>query len=267
MLASYVKIFLVTHLRGKEVILILSTHSESRNDPPNILKAAHNMHFLADFSRIKIGVEAIQKFMIEEGVMKTEWARNFSTTLWWASPFNTPNCLSAFLFLVIVSQKGPGERDLKSLYSKNDNKARKKGQQSPHSWWMVVQGKAQFLIHIFSSFKGNVRRIRSVWERYHWIGLRKGVNRYRFFFYLEFWKKVQSSELLYKNASNLNILRQTACIEFSSYWLAHFYLMKKMRQSAALFWFGLQDVGIRRLVRRKDLLFCPCTNHLPKKYD
>jgi hypothetical protein len=38
------------------------------------------------------------------------------------------------------------------MYSRNDKKARKKGQQSPHSWWMVVQGKAQFLIHIFSSF-------------------------------------------------------------------------------------------------------------------
>jgi hypothetical protein len=30
----------------------------------------------------------------------------------------------------------------------------------------------------------------------------------------------------------------------SSYWLAHFHLMKKIRQSAALFWFGLQNDGI-----------------------
>jgi hypothetical protein len=35
------------------------------------------------------------------------------------------------------------------MYSRNDNKAKKKGQQSPHSWWMAVQGKAQFLIHVF----------------------------------------------------------------------------------------------------------------------
>jgi hypothetical protein len=30
----------------------------------------------------------------------------------------------------------------------------------------------------------------------------------------------------------------------SSYWLAHFYLLKKNRQRAALFWFVLRDVGI-----------------------
>jgi hypothetical protein len=30
----------------------------------------------------------------------------------------------------------------------------------------------------------------------------------------------------------------------SSYCLAHFYLLKKIRQSTALFWFGLWDAGI-----------------------
>jgi hypothetical protein len=30
----------------------------------------------------------------------------------------------------------------------------------------------------------------------------------------------------------------------SSYWLAHFYFDEKIRQSAAIFWSGLRDVGI-----------------------
>jgi hypothetical protein len=30
----------------------------------------------------------------------------------------------------------------------------------------------------------------------------------------------------------------------SSYWLAHFHLMKKIRQKAPLIWFGLWDVGM-----------------------
>ncbi len=33
----------------------------------------------------------------------------------------------------------------------------------------------------------------------------------------------------------------------SSYWLAHFYLIKKICQSAALFWFGLREVGILQI--------------------
>jgi hypothetical protein len=44
-------------------------------------------------------------------------------------------------------------------------------------------------------------------------------------------------------------------IILSSYWMAHFYLIKKIRQSAALFWFGLRDVGIlysRAVIQRTN---------------
>jgi hypothetical protein len=88
-------------------------------------------------------------------------------------------------------------------------------------------------------------QIGSTWEWYHWIGLEKDVNRYRFWFFyltLEYLKILQSSSRFMQKW-----IQPLACSDhglhwiLSFYWWAHFYLMKK---SAALFWFGLWDVGI-----------------------
>ncbi len=44
-------------------------------------------------------------------------------------------------------------------------------------------------------------------------------------------------------------------LHMSYYWLVHFYLMKKIHQSAALFWFGLRNVEIlysRAIIQRTN---------------
>jgi hypothetical protein len=40
----------------------------------------------------------------------------------------------------------------------------------------------------------------------------------------------------------------------SSYWLAPFYLLKKIRQRAELFWFGLRDVGILKIFHSRAVI-------------
>jgi hypothetical protein len=69
--------------------------------------------------------------------------------------------------------------------------------------------------------------------------------------------------------------------------LAHFYLMKKIRQSVAQFWFGLRDVGVDQIfysrtviqrtmltfphfwstVWRKKVAVCAHTNRDPSKQE
>jgi hypothetical protein len=48
----------------------------------------------------------------------------------------------------------------------------------------------------------------------------------------------------YKNESNLLLVRITVCIEYCLPIGWHTFFDEKIRQSAALFWFGLRDIGI-----------------------
>ncbi len=90
--------------------------------------------------------------------------------------------------------------------------------------------------------------IESTWEWLHWIGLEKDISRYRFliffFFTLEFEKTSKFWAVSCKNESNLLLVRITVCIESCLPIGWHNLIWWKICQSAALFWFGLRDVGI-----------------------
>ncbi len=61
-------------------------------------------------------------------------------------------------------------------------------------------------------------------------------------FYLEYLKRLQSSEPLHAKRPIILLLARIGLHRIlSSYWLAHFHLMKKIRQSSPLFWFGLRN--------------------------
>jgi hypothetical protein len=64
-----------------------------------------------------------------------------------------------------------------------------------------------------------------------------------FNFDLDYLRRVQSSEPLHAKINPAHSDHGLHRI-FSSYWLANFFLMKKIRQSAALFWFGLRNVEV-----------------------
>ncbi len=91
-------------------------------------------------------------------------------------------------------------------------------------------------------------QIGSSWEWFHWIGSEKDINRYMFLifnFTFKSLKILQSSELLRTK------MNPTSCLFRSRFVYNHFFLLagallmdEKIGQSTALFWFGLQDVGI-----------------------
>ncbi len=91
-------------------------------------------------------------------------------------------------------------------------------------------------------------QIGSAWEWYHWIGLEKDIIHYRLFFYFRSWIFDKSSK--FWAALCKKWIQPPACSDhglhriLSSYWLAHFYLMKKPANVLLYFWFGLGDVGI-----------------------
>ncbi len=86
----------------------------------------------------------------------------------------------------------------------------------------------------------------SAWERYHWIGLEKNINRYMFFTFL-FWSWIfeKSSKDLsrsYKNASNPPTCWHYGLYRIlSSCWLGHFHLMKN---SAKVLHYSGLDCGM-----------------------
>ncbi len=79
-------------------------------------------------------------------------------------------------------------------------------------------------------------QIGSAWERYHWKGLKKDINRYMFLIFFSL---------------TLNIWEGLFII-LSSYWLSHFYLWKK--SATVLLYFGL-DCGL--------LVFFKYSTHKP----
>jgi hypothetical protein len=91
-------------------------------------------------------------------------------------------------------------------------------------------------------------QIRSAWEWYHWIGLEKDINCYRFLiFKFQFWISETTSKFWassYKNESNLLLVRIMVCKEFFLPIGWHTFIWWKIRQRTAKFWFGLWNVGI-----------------------
>ncbi len=62
-------------------------------------------------------------------------------------------------------------------------------------------------------------QIGSVWEWYHWMDLEKDINRYGLIFKFNFW--------VFEKTSYKKWIQPPACSKIlSSYWLAHFYLLK-----------------------------------------
>ncbi len=111
-------------------------------------------------------------------------------------------------------------------------------------------------------------QIWSAWDWYHWIGLEKEINRYRFWIFfisvLKIWKdfKVLSSFIQ-------NWIQSPACSDhglyriLSSYWMAHFIWWKNLPKNW-LFWFGLRDVGIlhsRAVIQRTIVDFPAFLEH------
>ncbi len=87
----------------------------------------------------------------------------------------------------------------------------------------------------------NVSSNKFVWKRYHWIGIGKDINRYRFRFlnfHLEFLKNFWAV----KNASNLLILRQVLYRILSSFLFAG-TLLFDAKSAKVLHYFGL-DCGL-----------------------
>ncbi len=84
------------------------------------------------------------------------------------------------------------------------------------------------------------------WGGYHWIGLEKDINCYRFLIFLishmNIWKDFKVLSRFMQNW-----IQPPACLNcglhriLSSYWLAHFHLMKK--SAKVLLYFGL-DCGM-----------------------
>jgi hypothetical protein len=67
-----------------------------------------------------------------------------------------------------------------------------------HRWGAMLRGLSQW-IQLWR-FKGTVGQIGSAWEWYHWIGLEKDINCYRFLFFifgLDYLIRVRSSESLH----------------------------------------------------------------------
>ncbi len=88
-------------------------------------------------------------------------------------------------------------------------------------------------------------QIGSAWEWYPWIGLKKDINRNRFWFLisiLNIWKDFKVLSCFIQKW-----IQPLACSDhdldwiLSSYWLAHFYLLKK--SAKRLHYFGL-DCGM-----------------------
>jgi hypothetical protein len=81
------------------------------------------------------------------------------------------------------------------------------------------------------------------------IDLDKDIIIYRFLFYFDLNSNFKVLSRFTKNASNLLLLRYTVCIEsfLSTVFAGTLLFDEKIRQSAALFWFGLGDVGILQI--------------------
>ncbi len=82
--------------------------------------------------------------------------------------------------------------------------------------------------------KGTVwLQIGSTWEWYHWIGLEKDINHYRFFDFLISLLNIWKDFKLLSRFMQIWI-QPPACLDhglhriLSSFWLAHFYLMKNL---------------------------------------
>ncbi len=104
-----------------------------------------------------------------------------------------------------------------------------------HSWFIVL------ILKVPSG------QIGSEWEWYHWIGLEKDINRYRFLiFWFQFWiiKKTSKFWAASYKKSNRLFIWITVCIESFLPIGWRTFTCWKIRQRAALFWFGLRDVGI-----------------------
>ncbi len=89
-----------------------------------------------------------------------------------------------------------------------------------------------FASHLMTTFKGTVRQIGSPWVWYHWIGLKKDINRLMFLIF-KFWSWI------FERSSKLWAVSYKKWIQpptfwdhglfriLSSYWLLPFYLLKK----------------------------------------
>ncbi len=94
-------------------------------------------------------------------------------------------------------------------------------------------------------------QIGSAWEWYHWIGLWKDINRYMFLIF-KFWSWIfeKSSKFWaasYKNESNLLLVGITVCLESFLPIGCRTFICWKIRQSSALFRFGLWIVGFLQI--------------------
>ncbi len=87
-------------------------------------------------------------------------------------------------------------------------------------------------------FKAPVRPEWSTWEWYHWIGLEKDINRYRFLiFWFHSWIFEKTSKFWAascKNESNFLCSDHGLHRNLSSYWLAHFYLTKNLPKCCSI---------------------------------
>jgi hypothetical protein len=89
----------------------------------------------------------------------------------------------------------------------------------PQGHHVVIVAEAahsHLLLKINSLLKVPLGQILSVWEWYHWIGLEKDINRYRFFYFL-FWSWIFDTSSKFwaascKNESNLLLVGITVCM-------------------------------------------------------
>ncbi len=85
-------------------------------------------------------------------------------------------------------------------------------------------------------------QIGSAWEWYHWIGLKKDINRC-----MNIWEEFKVLSRFIQNESNLLVVGITVCLESFLPIGYHTFICWKIRQSAALFLFGLRIVGFLQI--------------------